>query len=286
MKKLLLAGAALGALTIGAQAADLYRAPAQAKVVEPSRISGDLSFYGGWFQFSDSSDYSFNGSVIGGLGRANIWIAPNMSVQFDLSGENVVSTFDDDNYSVINLAGHWSLRNPGYLLGAFVSIGAQDNWWNARFGTIGIEGQTYVGPLQLYVQVGYTGTLQNADNMSNVNALYGHVEARYFINPNLMLAANVGIAHERDIDGSETYNPVRWGADLETKFGSSVFGGFLSYQGSHESYSGYSFTNHAVLAGLKIHFNNATLQSAAQAGATLKDMNPLTGVNHLRLNNY
>ncbi len=279
MKTLLLAGAALTALTVAAQATDLSYSPTPAM----NWVSGDLALYGGLLGISSNvTKENTSGSLFGGLARANFWMDHTWSTQFDLGAENNWETTLKNNYSVVNLAGHLSYRNePGHLIGAFGSVGYTG--FGDRLATIGAESQTYVGPFLFYGQVGYTTSFQ--DNGTGLNALYVHGEGRYFFNPNLMLAANLGYMHGNET-GSETepHDVIRWGADLEWKHDSSPFGAFVSYQGyyDNEPGGGDHVTGNAVLAGLKIHFNNETLKSQSDTGATLKDFNPYTGTNQVR----
>lgn len=286
MKRILLTGAAIGALVVGAQAADLsgpigYVPAPEAEAVH--RISGDLAFYAGFGSWSggDEDDKSFNSFPLGGQARANVWIRPNISAQFDFSGENGWTSDDEDNeckscnYSVLNGAVHLSHRNMDYLMGAFASVG-YNGWWGERFGTLGVEGQTNLGPVRVYGQGGYTTDLTDGGQTS---AWYIHGEGRYFVNPNLAIAANVGFADTEEY-GTDI-NVLRWGADIEGKLNDSPFGAFLSYQGSREDEEGHdeAFVQHTVLGGIKLHFNNDDLESA---DARLSDFNPFTGVNHVR----
>lgn len=282
MKKILLAGTALAALTAGgAQAADILRpAPAPVVVAQPA-IVGDLSLYGGWFHYSNNSPESFSGSIIGGVGRASMWLAPGLSVQFDLNAENVFAHTDgvSSNYSVVNLAGHLSWRNPAHLLGLFVSYG-YNGFWGDRFASVGAEGMLFLGNIHLYAQGGGSFDTTSSPN----NSWYIHGEGRYFFNPNLMFAANVGYVGQNEF--STHINIIRWGLDLEWKHATTPFGAFLSYRGTHEREPSESETQntHAILAGIKLHFNNSSLQWASQNGATLRDFNPETGVNHVLWN--
>ena len=125
MKTILLAGAAVGALTFGAHAADVAAYNPITAPPASQQVSGDLALYGGFFSTNsdDSKSSTDSGSLIGGLARVNVWLAPGISSQFDLLGEHY-------NYSggygptVVDIAGHLSWRDPGKLLGVFGSIGS------------------------------------------------------------------------------------------------------------------------------------------------------------------
>jgi hypothetical protein len=282
MKTILLTCCALGALTIGAQAADLgarYNPVTAAPAAQ--QISGDVTIYGGWMR-SDYNGDDFSSGIIGGAGRANVWLNPGMSVQFDLSAEGVNEDSGYYVYGVVNAAAHVSWRNPGYLLGLYGSVG-QNSDWEETFATVGVEGQTYLGPITLYGQAGYTFGV-SGDWNDDPHGGFVHLEGRYFFNPDLMLSANVGYGHGEYNDGTAyDFDLWRWGAKLEAKLPNSPFGGYLEYQGQRADYnSDDRETSHAFLVGLKLHFNNQSLQSASQAGATLQDNNFFTGANFFR----
>lgn len=271
MKRILLAGAALGALTFGAQAADVGTSRYNPITAAPAwQASGDIAIGGGVFTNKWSDSDSKSAFLWTGLARANVFVTPNISVQLDINGDSALSSDDKD--ASFNVAAHVSYRTPGMLIGGMISHGAWQWWWDQQT-TVALEGQTYIGPLQLYGQLGWTG-LHDGDGDDTV---YAHIEARYFWTPNVMLAGNIGFASVGD-----WADVTRWGLDLEGKMSKSPLGAFLKYQGAHASYSGSDQTQHSFLAGIKIHFNNNTLQSAAQAGATLVDYNVFTGVNRVR----
>jgi hypothetical protein len=289
MKKVLLCGPALLAATVTAHAADVAK-PTKPVVVAPvvvkpaiPPVSGDLLLYGGWTRYTNNSSDSHSGSIIGGLGRANVWTSPTTSWQLDLNAENVFFNDTSLDYSVVNLAAHWSHRNaPGQLWGVFGSIGA-NGYAESRFGTIGAEFQHSSGNMQFYAQGGYTGDIAGNNEGSG---WYIHGEARIFHTPNTMLAANLGFA---GINENGTHHSiVRWGIDFEMKHDNNPFGLFVSYRGNtdREPDESERATSHALLAGVKVYLGGMTLQQQAMSGATLVDRNPLTGVNHVILFDY
>jgi len=152
-------------------------------------------------------------------------------------------------------------------------------------GTIGVEGQTGVGPFHVYGQAGYTDTLAWSGD-DKLRAYYAHLETRYFLEPNLMLSADAGYSRAKEIYEDEPHDLWRWGLNLEWRAPSSWWGAFVSYQGVFDHETGTSiddFTNHSVFAGLTIHFDPGTLESKSESDATLKNFNPFTGVNHVRM---
>lgn len=291
MKTLLFASAALAALTIAAQAAGLNNGPTSAS----HQPSGDLAVYGGLFDLTtpyNSPNDNTRGSMFGGLGRANIWLSPMLSAQFDVGAESYLEThYSSEGSTVMNFAGHLSYRDrPGHLIGAFASVGNDTNWWRSAFATIGAEGQMYLGPILLYGQAGYTTSFSRQISEYVSGAAYVHGEGRYFFNPNLMLAANFGYARFTEFEsGNEPHDIFRWGADLEWKDNTSPFGAFLSYQGSYDIeplYTDDNTTVHTALVGIKMHFGDKTLKAQSDTGATLRDLNPFTGTNFVRLSDW
>ena len=137
MKKFLLSSAAFAvyALPTFAQAADL---PLKAAPISMPQATGYIEVYGGWastrFEAErhggiDSFSATFKGGVLGGAGRGNYWVGPNMSIQLDVQAEG--TSYDTISSSVSNtssldylIGGHVSWRDPGrYLWGAFAGIG-------------------------------------------------------------------------------------------------------------------------------------------------------------------
>ena len=114
-------------------------------------------------------------------------------------------------------------------------------------------------------------------------------QARYFINPNLMISGNLADAYSNESAEDEPHNLLQWGASVEWRKDGSPFGLFASYQGSLDSEIGGSTDNvtvHSAMAGLKIYFGSQTLREQADSGATLQDFNPYTGVNHVRFSDW
>lgn len=279
MKKFLLAGASVLAMTVASHAADvsLGRAPVLA-APQPAALTGDLSVFAGSWSYSDTDSTSYNGTTMGGLARANYWFAPDMSFQLDLGADSVFDADGSEGDWGVNIAAHISKRSAGGLLGAFASMGTQEYWWGKQV-TVGVEAQSYMGPMHLYGQVGFTNEF--ADGA--LNAFYGVGELRYFLNPNLMIAGNLGLASLNE--GGSHFSAVRWGLDAEMRLNQSPFSLTASYLGTRNSETDESetATNHQFMVGLKAHFGNMSLQQQSLAGATLKDFNPMSGVGRIQL---
>jgi hypothetical protein len=292
--RLLIIATALVGFVSPSKSADLQGATPSA--LPP--VSGDVVVFGGGTQLTDYYDslYSMSPSVFGGAARVNIWLAPNLSTQLDISADRSSGTANGYQYTddALDLAGHLSWRDGDHLLGVMASTGS-DSYWNyeegiSRFATVGLEGQVNLGNAQFYVQGGLTSTL-DPTTYENLSASYIRGEASYFVNPNAKVSANLGYAHET-YDGSDyPLEVLTWGADVEYKFDASPLSVFVSYQGSHSSEDPAEadeiWTNQTLLAGMKFSFGgNSTLQEASTAGAALRDYNPVTGYGHVGFNNW
>lgn len=268
-----------------AMAADLMVEPAG--IVETGNASlfaGDVSGYVGYLRLEDYYDdaYSFDGSNWGIAARGNIPLADSFAMQVDLSAESLQGYFD---YATLDAAMHLNWRQDGNLVGVFGSVGADQNIWDTTFGTIGVEGVVTLDNLQFYGQVGYSADLE--DN-TNVNAVYGRGEVRYFATPNLVATASLGAVREDYSDGDDVIEGVNWGASLEYRLDDSPLSIYAAYQGNYdkEADEDESWAVHALMVGAKFSFGTDSLQEAATKGATLRDHNPLSGYGMQRYNDY
>lgn len=121
----------------GASAADMPVKAIPKSVASPSlATSGYLELYGGWernhYTNSLESDLNENdnGWLLGGAGRANVWINPSFSMQFDAQGEGtqyqVESKWCNTSSQPCNYSAH------GYLLTIHAT------WREAQRGGIGV----------------------------------------------------------------------------------------------------------------------------------------------------
>ena len=199
MKTFTLAALTLAAMSSTALAADLMidsgvvEAPAAA-----STLSGDFEGYVGGLSLTDADEtYSFNGYLLGGAGRVNAWLSDEVSAQFDLSGE-MLNGGDPEgyssDYSALDAAAHVNWRTSDMLLGVFGSVGALSDdapVGSGTFATIGGEAMSTMDNIQLYGQLGYSKGFGDVDDVS---ALYARGEVRYFVSPNMVISANIGVA--------------------------------------------------------------------------------------------
>lgn len=291
MKRLSLAALTLAAMSSTAFAADLMidSGVVEAPAAAASTLSGDFEGYVGGLSLTDADEtYSFTGYLLGGAARVNAWLSDEVSAQFDLSGETLNGGDPDgesSDYSVLEAAAHINWRTSDLLLGVFGSVGAMSDsdyaaLGDGSFATIGGEAMSTMDQIQLYGQVGYTKGFGDVDDVS---ALYARGEIRYFVNPNMMLSANIGAARV-DYGKSDQIDAVRWGAKAEYRFDDSPISIYAAYQGNYqtESDEDEEWTVHTALVGIKFNFGSDTLEDAAKSGATLHDYNPITGYEHLR----
>lgn len=212
-----------------------------------------------------------------------------MSAQFDLSGEALNGNDAESDYATMEAAAHVNWRTSDLLLGVFGSVGAMSDsdgvvFGDGTFATIGGEAMSTMDNIQLYGQLGYSKGFGDVDDVS---ALYARGEIRYFVSPNMVVSANVGVA-QVSYSSDDEIGALQWGAKAEYRFDDSPISIYASYQGNHQSEpdEDEEWTTHAAIVGIKFNFGSDSLQDAATSGATLRDYNPLTGYEHLRYTDW
>jgi hypothetical protein len=266
------------------------------------QATGYVEIYSGWAStkstecFTDECNtFKANGWALGGAGRANYWIARDVSVQVDAQAEGTsyenFGHFSTHSYLV---GGHWSWRNPQeHLFGLFAAAGDAGGGGitsSQRHGLIGAEAQWYWNQFTLYAQGGYDTTLGTVDSnfIDSVNAWFIRGTGRYFISPNFLIEGTVMYANG-NIDFNESgvssigFNTWTWGVKGEWRFPTAPFSVFAKYEGSQTKYGNsdvFDFasmktTDQRVLLGLKLHMGDRTLQQTDRAGATLDIKSPL-----------
>jgi hypothetical protein len=310
----------VAAFTLTATLANAADMPAKARPVIPpvvERASGYVEVYGGWAStrtggaicelgvgcFEDFSD-RFRGGVLGGAGRGNYWISPNMSVQLDAQAEGTSYRVTDgpDRFNVSNhsylIGGHINWRDlERGLLGVFAGAGDAGGGFNPaqRHAVFGGEAQLYWNQFTFYVQGGYDTTVGTGPFLSDVNAWFVRGTGRYFLTPNTLLEGTVLYA-KGEVEFSSVFGPPvavttqdfhtwLWEAKLEHRFAATPFSGFVKYRSSETKYDTLLFggvfnqdfkvTDHRVLVGLRLYMGENTLQSNDRHGATLDIIDPL-----------
>jgi hypothetical protein len=238
--------------------------PVKINVFSPQPVSGYVEAYGS-LGYAQDNDCCGTGSFgqIGGAGRLNYWMSPTKALQLDAYGTGVSKDGDGD--TAFGLAAHWAKRDPNRMaLGLMASVGAL---FGDFYGTIAIQGQHYSGPWTFYGQAGIT----TAISYSGDRFPYLAFQARYFTNPNTMIAGDVTIA---DYDGA-FFGQI--GLGIEHRTMNTPFSFFARAQGSRWSDGGYEATTGQVIVGAKLWVNQNTLQSNDRNGATFLDLNPMYG---------
>lgn len=247
-------------------------------------VSGYVDVYFGFGSIDfDTGDY--DQSVIGGAGRANIWLSPTVALQIDAWGDgaNIEENSNSTSYSSFGIGGHLAWRDPSsYALGGMVTVGDAAF---SRWATIAAEAQGYFGNLTLYGQLGYVNAIDGPlESEYDTSVWYLMGEARYFPMPNLMVAGHLGFENfdTTNCNSCEEMDGWRWGADIEFQPNGWPVAGFLAYQGSSREFEGVDWDEHVFLIGGKVLLGVDTLQGNNNNGATFVDYNPIYGDHRLR----
>ena len=104
--------------------------------------SGYIELYAGGDQYNFFGDERDNAWTLGGAGRANWWLTPNVSMQLDAQGEGSQIHAQECSGSGCDfsahdylIAAHAMWRNPNYGLGVVGAVG--DASPGFRFGAVG-----------------------------------------------------------------------------------------------------------------------------------------------------
>lgn len=282
MKNRLLLATALSALSVSAFAADLPSkvAPAALPVLATPAVTGFVGVDLGYTRFDGNYRHAEQGGAFafGGLGRANMFITPNVSVQIDAETEGTTGmkqytgstpAAKSDGRLSNQIGAHVAYRNSDFALGAFGGITSANNLdWDGQMvhGIVGGEAQAYLGAFTLYGQAGFIGRVSGANEYEPKALGFGRAVARYFVTPNDKLQVEFGYAM------GDTYaNPVKtkittWGASVEHRFAGPV-AITASYDGFKYQMNS-SVNEHTFKGGLRFYFDNGTLLSQDRTGAT------------------
>jgi hypothetical protein len=266
-------------LALALAAALTVSAPALA---DDYHVSGELgaSFGADFSSFNDfGSEPSGTAFLFSGEGKANVWIAPDMTIQIDATGEGTTTirqctcSRDSDGHADGLVGAHLSWRNPDdHLIGFFGGFSTNANLdYDGTFtqAILGVEGQYYSGPFTLYVQGGWEPLMSNSDDFEPTNLGFGRVVGRYFWTENDRLQGEFAYATSGINQKSGSYSIYKWGASWEHRYDGTPFSAGVEYNGFRINGPDGWAVEHVVEATLKLHFGDDTLQAQDRQGATL-----------------
>lgn len=269
---------ALASFGIPARAADVEPPPAE-EAVSPFSAHAE-GWIGYWFVDGEKENVvpdEDEGFLYGVSGKARLDLFSGLSVQGDLSYEDVDENDGDDYYQGSWLGGghlSWSNSDSG-LLGVFGGTGSADSdEQETDFWFIGGEGQLYLENWTLYGQAGYfDGEVDEGEPDDAVhNAWFGRAVGRYFVSPHSRVQAEIAyLSGDQDADDDDM-EIVSWGARFDHQFWEGI-GVFAAYDGGYyesndEGLAG-AYYDHVVRAGLSIAFGRSDLLEADRSGPNL-----------------
>lgn len=266
------ATAALLAIAVAAAATD---ARAEQEFV------GDLAIYGGNLVMFDDADgdHFSNGRIAG----ANVRLQYGM-LQLDLNSEGV-DTGNGDRYTAQGAALHFIAPLEQATVGAMVSAGTDGpgdvTVGGAPYATFAIEGATSVGNTLVDAQL---GRFVPKDDSYIENGYYLYVGTATPLSDKLTLKLNASLVRMADVDTTDyTYlQGYTYGAFVEyAAMENAVL--FAGLTGNHlaEPSESEKWNVASVAVGVRIPLGNAAANKLVFA-----DHNPLTGVNHARINDW
>ena len=290
------AGALAFAFSIGvsqaASAADMpVKALAPAIATPALAPSGYIELYGGGDRYNFFGD-RYDAWTLGGAGRANWWLTPNISMQLDAQGEGSqlhaqgcsgpgcdVSVHD------YLIAAHAMWRNPNWGIGVVGAVG--DASPGFRFGAVGGEALVNWNMITLYLQGGYGSTIGSNEPISaDANTWFVRGTARYYPTQNWLLEGTVLAARTSVspfFDPSFDVDMLLWRAKVETMV-NPWMSVYLAYQGSQSNFpSGFcgscannSITDERLTLGIRAWLNRDNLRNNDITGAPLDFINPFS----------
>ncbi len=286
-------GKMLKALAVGGALASLLVSAAYAHEPHHAKASPDELVYSAivevgagylWTSTEDGASDSIDDRdfpVIEGAARANIPLASNFSIQFDLDGMVGINERDDsgDDYLQNFFFGgfHVTWRDPstaaaGILFSYGESNGGDDE--EAQVFFFGGEAQGYFDNLTLYGQAGY----MVADDASNTDvitdAFWLRGVGRYFLSPNQRLQAEFAYINgeENQGAGADDIDGWAWAGRYDQAINDGPLTIFVSYRGSYireDESTDDTLTDHTVLVGIALRLGAENLRDEDRRGATL-----------------
>lgn len=297
MKKLIL-GLALTLPSLAATAADLPRRaapPAAVPVFAGIDAFASISAGYNWGRLeSFGSGTSADGLELSARGTFAAPITSTFGVQVD--GQYERSAYDISNQTLKKntgeVAGHafWRDSNLGLLglIGQASSTETNFGLFSDRRYFLGAEGQYYFGNFTLYGQAAYEngnfGVPFSSLNGIKVDGFVGAAQLRYFMTPDLMIAAKGGYENLRTSDFGFSYNirHTAWlaGAKIENRFTGTPFSVFAEadYRGGDYNISAAKEHETRAVVGMKINFGSSSLIERDRAGASLDPIRSLKAI--------
>jgi hypothetical protein len=297
MNKLMLA-LALSMPAAAAMAADLPRRvapPVSAPIFAGIDAFASVSAGYNWGNLeSFGSSTSANGLELSARGSFSAPISAGFGVQVDGQYErSAYSIFGTDlKKNTGEVAGHmfWRDSNRGLIgvIGQASSTETSFGLLSDRRYFIGAEGQYYLGNVTLYGQAAY----QNANfgfpsfgfsNGIKADGFVGAAQLRYFITPDLMIAAKGGYENVSTSDlGGISLRHSAWlaGGKIENRFYGTPFSVFAEADyraGDFNQLSGKENETRAQV-GVKLNFGSNTLIERDRAGASLDPIRSLKAI--------
>lgn len=266
---------------------------AMADTFGPMGTSGYGEIFG---LYMFDSEYANAGSTfdpeyigLGVGGHVNFWLNDNFTLQIDGLGNFWRNENRDfNNYRMFAVEGlaHAGWRDPdkGYFgaFGGLLSYGYSgannsfDQW------VAGGEGAIYLDSMTVFGQAGFMDSFKDDTNGSGpgnsfTDTWFVRGGVRYFATPNMKLEASGGLLQGNEYATNDgvccRVDMPFWQVEGEYKPDDSRVSWFASYGGYHENErsvrTDYSHTTHTVMAGIRIHFGQDTLQSFDRTGASL-----------------
>ncbi len=311
MNKLIptLMSAALALMSGAATAADLSPMPVKAPPPEPSLApSGYIDLYMGGGRLRDTFcevgfgcdlPVSNTGWTVGGAGRGNWWLAPNVSLQLDAEARGAQFRLDTggcttcgDKVSTTSydIVGHLAWRDPRWALGVLGAVG--DMTPGVRFAAIAPEGLINWNMFTLYAQGGWTGTVGRNELLGdNITGGFARGTVRFYPSQNILLEGTVMGAWLTEsafnaFDATEHVRSALWRARAEAMV-NPWLSVYAAYQGSRTRTEsgpipqpfGFGFDetvrDDRVVVGIRAWFNRDNLRNNDITGAPLDFINPI-----------
>ena len=293
------AGALAFAFSIGvsqvAFAADMpVKAMAPAIAAPALTPSGYIELYGGGdrYNFFGEGD---NAWTLGGAGRANWWLTPNVSMQLDAQGEGSQIHISgcsgpgcDVSVHDYLIAAHAMWRNPNYGIGVVGAVG--DASPGFRFGAFGGEALVNWNMFTAYLQGGYGSTIgSNGAIDADASTWFVRGTGRYYPTQNWLLEGTVLGARSSvsPFFGGTSFDvdTLMWRVKAETMF-NPWMSVYLAYQGSRSNFpAGFgccgpgandSVTDERLTVGIRAWLNRDNLRNNDITGAPLDFINPFS----------